>query len=396
MPLRVIQACIRFHPAPGGAETHVFEVSAGLIRRGHHVKVFTSDLYTETPFKRIPQSAIQNPKSEIPVRRFRGYTIGGEAHYVLMPAMAAALVRERPDVFHAHSYGYFQTGLGPLIRGLKGVPFVFTPHFHPEWSMWGGEKRRGLRRIYDRTVGRAVLKAADAIVGVSRHEMELLLPAGDPLWARVRLIPNGINIGEFTPPPDGARFRKAFGLEGVPLVLYAGRLASNKGLLDLVKAVPPVLREIPDARFVLAGEDQGMKEILEGECRSLDIGKHILFPGHISREMLLSAFAACDVFVLPSEYEAFGIVLLEAMAALKPVVATRVGGVPEVVEDGKTGILVEYADHSSLAAAILRLLKDDGLRQEMGRRGRARAEERFTWEKVVDALESVYKEVVRG
>ena len=111
-------------------------------------------------------------------------------------------------------------------------------------------------------------------------------------------------------------------------------------------------------------------------------------------ELLLSAYPACDVFVLPSEYEAFGLVLLEAMSCEKPCVATNVGGVPEVVEDGKTGLLVEYGNPVALASAIIKLLGDEEKRRSMGMAGRKRVIENFTWPKIVDKIEGVYRELV--
>ena len=381
--------CIRYPPAPGGAETHVYSISKELRRRGHELKVFTSDLYKEIPFVRLEHYGSEH--EGIPVKRFKTYSLGGELHYVFFPALIPSLLKEECDIMHAHSYGYFHVNLSAFIKGLRKIPFVLTPHFHPEWSMWGGEKRRRIRRIYDRVIAKHVLDSADAIIGVSRHEIELLKTIEFD-ESKVRIIPNGIEFSRFDPIPDASPFREKFNIDG-QMILFTGRLATNKGLQILVKAMPDVLKEFPDTTFVLVGEDQGMKNRLKRIAEDLGVEKKLVFAGHITDENLfLSAYSACDVFVLPSEYEAFGIVLLEAMACQKPCIGTDVGGIPEVIVDGKSGIIVDYGDVHALANAITELLSDARKRDAFGRFGRERVKEKFTWAKVVEQIEDVYNE----
>jgi glycosyltransferase involved in cell wall biosynthesis len=179
------------------------------------------------------------------------------------------------------------------------------------------------------------------------------------------------------------------------MILYVGRLASNKGLLNLIESVPKVLSQFPKTTFVLVGEDEGLRDKLVNRAAELGISDSVIFTGHITdNDLFMSAFTACDVFVLPSEYEAFGLVLLEAGACKKPCVATKVGGVPEVIEDGKTGLLVDYDDVASLANAITLLLEDESKRKQMGKAARESVRNKFTWTKVVDQLEKVYTEVL--
>ncbi|MDG6220441.1 MAG: glycosyltransferase family 4 protein, partial [Candidatus Thermoplasmatota archaeon] len=347
--MKVLQMCVRFPPAPGGAENHVHEISKELKARGESVKVFTSDLYTEMPLKKLdaPYTRVDG----ISVKRFPTFSMPGDMHYVIMKGMLGAAIRSKPDIMHAHSYGYYQMNVAAAAKKLKGTPLVLTTHYHPEWSMWGGDKRKQLRKIYDRFLSRTVLNSADVIIGVSRHEMELMSRLGFDT-SKVRVIPNGIVFSRFDPIPDGSLFRKEYGVEG-RMVLYTGRLASNKGLHVLIRSAPQVLKEYPDTTFVIGGEDFGIKNQLISQARKLGIEKNIIFTGHIKdEEMFRSAYAACDAYVLPSEFEAFGIVLLEAMACEKPCIGTRVGGVPEVIEDGKTGFLVEYEDSKALSEKL--------------------------------------------
>jgi glycosyltransferase involved in cell wall biosynthesis len=387
----ILQLCIRFPPGPGGAENHVYHISKELIVRGHNLKVFTSDLYTEVPFVRMknPEPVYQG----VPVKRFKGHSLGGEMHYIFIPSMLKALLKEKTDIIHTHSYGYFQTNLGAIAKWMKGRTLLITPHFHPWWSMWGGAKRKKLRKVYDGIFSKSVLNAADMIIGVSKHEMKLMKEAGFK-GENIKIIPNGIDFTGYDPIPNGEMFRKKYGISG-RMILYTGRLASNKGLMHLIEGVLPILSEIRDVKFVLVGEDEGQRKLLEERAKELGIQDKVIFTGHITDdELFRSAYSACDVFVLPSEYEAFGIVLLEAMACEKPCVATRVGGVPEVVLEGKTGLLVDYGNSTQLAKAIIELLGDEKRSRDMGRKGRIRVKEHFTWPKIAGQLEGVYKEVV--
>lgn len=389
--MRVLLTAVRYPPAPGGAETHVHALATGLQARGHDVRVVTSDLAQEVPFRRDP--SLPTVVDGIPVTRLPAWSPGGEAHYVFIRRILRELTREasRADVLHAHSYGYHQTWAAALASKLTSTPFVFTPHFHPPWSMEGGPRRSALRTIYDRTLGPFTLRSADAILGVSEAEMALLEPLSLPR-DRVRIVGNGIHLERFTGPNDAAGFRDRVGASG-PLILYAGRLASNKGLLHLVRALPAIVEAHPDAVVALVGADQDQGAALRREAESLGVAQSLRFVGHVDEAILTAAFHAADVFVLPSEYEAFGIVLLEAMACGTPVVAARRGGMPEVLDGGRAGILVDHGDPAGLGAAVNRLLADPALARELGEEGRAHVGARFTWDAVVDRVEAAYHDV---
>lgn len=401
--MKVLQLCTRFPPAPGGVETHVLEISKRMRAAGHDVVVFTSDLYSETPMVRLGDPA--DRVDGVPVRRFRAYTPGGEAHYLLYPAMKMAVMQADADVVHAHSYGYFQTNLLPFVRKMRRIPTVLTAHFHPEWSTWGGPRRRALRKVYDSTMGKMVLNEADVVISHTQEEVGLMKEVGlDTSGGRVRIVPAGIDFSRYEQVPDGAPFRKAFSIpQNEAIVLFCGRLAVNKGLSVLVEAAPSVIRHFPDTRFVLVGQDMGVQDGLEKRLDRLGICDRFLFTGHIKDEALFrSAYGACEVFVLPSEYEAFGLVLLEAMASGKPCVATNVGGMPEVLgapappkglHQARCGMLTDYQDAGQLSGAIEKLLADEKLRDAMGASGRERVRKEFNWDNVTARILGIYGEL---
>jgi glycosyltransferase involved in cell wall biosynthesis len=383
--MRVAFASVRFPPAPGGAETHVHALATGLARRGHDVVVHTSDLFTEYPFERRELPA---EVDGVRVVRHRARRLANA--WTVMPDLPRALREEKADVLHAHSYGYYHTDAAARAARRNGTPFVFTPHFHPPWSMEGGAGRRALRAVFDPTLGQGVVNAAARIVGVSSGEMAVMQRHLRIPGDRVRIIPNGFDAAGFSPTPPAAPFRAALQLaDRERIVLFAGRLASNKGLPQLVAAFDRIRAKHRDARLVLAGQDQGWRAKLEAT------GVPMTFTGHVDDATYRSALSAASLLVLPSEWEAFGIVLAEAMACGTPVVATRVGGAPDVVQDGVTGRLVEYGDVDALAAAMDALLSDDAQRARMGAAGKARAFAEYAWDAVVARTEALYREVAR-
>ena len=188
----------------------------------------------------------------------------------------------------------------------------------------------------------------------------------------------------------GADFRKEYGLPAeAPLLGTVGRLSKQKGHYVLIKAMARVCRELPQARLLIIGhDDQGLRDDLLARIREEGLDGKVILGGF--RDEIPDIMASLDLFCLPSLWEGFGMVLIEAMAESKPIVASRVGSIPEVVEDGKTGLLVPPGDDKALAGALLQVLRDRETAAAMGRAGRARLEERFTRRAMAEATERVY------
>jgi glycosyltransferase involved in cell wall biosynthesis len=175
--------------------------------------------------------------------------------------------------------------------------------------------------------------------------------------------------------------------KGAPLVGNIAALAAHKGQKHLVAAAAKVVREIPDARFLIIGEGE-LREPLEKQVKDLGLGHHLVLGGFRADAVgLLKSF---DVFAMSSVTEGLGSVILEAMSCRRAVVATRAGGIPEVVVDGETGLLVPPADDAALAQGIVRLLRDATLRARLGAAGRARVEAEFSVASMVEKTLGVY------
>ena len=385
--MKILQGCVRYPPAPGGAETVVKAYSEGLRDLGHDVEVITTDLYTETPFvkKEMPSEV-----NGINVTRHKAYTVSGEAHYVLAPGMVQSFLSKKADIIHTHSYGYFQNHAGWIRERFQSTPWVITPHFHPSWSMWGGAKRKTLREFYDTVIGKGTMESADLITCVSKHERDMLVSEIGISEDNIKIIYNGINWNDWQILPDKNIFRKQYPDISDKFVLFAGRLATNKGLTDLISAMDLVNQKSVD--LVITGADMGLGKQLEKEALEKGVRMHRL--GHIDDETYRSVLAAAEMLVLPSEYEAFGIVLLEAAAAETAVIGTNVGGIPEAMSPGNNGLIVEYNDVDNLSKSIATLLDDAKLCKEMGKAGRVWAKN-FSWDSILKELEQEYSSIIR-
>ena len=385
--MKILQGCVRYPPAPGGAETVVKAYSEGLRDLGHDVEVVTTDLYTETPFVKKKMPSVVNG---IKVTRHKAYTVSGEAHYVLAPGMVQSFLSKSADIIHTHSYGYFQNHAGWIRERFQSTPWVITPHFHPSWSMWGGSKRKTLRDFYDTVLGKGTLEAADLITCVSKHEKDMLVSEIGLKEDNIKIIYNGINWEDWSSVPNKEVFRKQYPNVSEKFVLFAGRLATNKGLSDLISAMQLIDKKSVD--LVITGADMGLGKQLEKEASDKGVKMHRL--GHIDDETYRSVLSAAEMLVLPSEYEAFGIVLLEAAAAKTAVIGTNVGGIPEAMSPGKNGLIVEYNDVNNLAKSIAILLEDEKMSDEMGNLGREWAKN-FSWESIVKEIENEYRLIIR-
>lgn len=374
--MRVLQLTQRFPPALGGVETHVMNLASRLTTAGLSVDIFATDLRTDIPFARFPSP----PPSPLPVRRFRAVRLAQLPHALgnASLGMVPAVVRGKWDVVHAHGYGYFPSFLGASARALGRTALVLTPHSDPG-------RRTRTKRLFDRVAPTLTLRRADRVIALTPREARYLQGLGVE-EDRIAVIPNGVDTVAFSAHRDAEAKPRAS-------ILFVGRCyPSQKGLEVLVRSLP-LLEARPRPHVRIVGEDWGGRSVVRAMASRLGVQDCVTLAGPVSSRELVSEYARADVFVLPSLFESFPIVLLEAMAAGLPVVATRVGGVPDVVVEGETGLLVPPADPEALAHAMDRLLEDDSLRATLGRAGRERSR-LYSWERIAAMTRGVYEAVV--
>jgi len=240
----------------------------------------------------------------------------------------------------------------------------------------------------DGLVDKALCAAATRVIATSRAVARRFPWAG----AKVRVVPNGVDLKRFAPRPPSAALRASLNVPAsAPIALSIGRHVPEKGYRHLVDAALLLERVRAGVHWVLVGDGELSPE-LQTQARRLGLAGSLHFAGW--RDDVGDVLALADVFVLPSESEGFGRVLVEAMAMARPIVATAVGGIPEIVVAGQTGLLVPPADPVALAGAVRALLDDPARAARLGTAGRARAESTFSLGAHVDGVERVYDEVL--
>ena len=249
------------------------------------------------------------------------------------------------------------------------------------------------RRYEDRRHLRDLTPHMDQLIAVSRA-IEHKLVDEERVQTPVRLIYNGVDLSRYDHQEACCTLPTEYGMEpGSQIVGVVARLEPEKGHPTLLEAWPLVLRAVPDAYLLIVGEGS-RREALEGQARDLRIAHRVVFTGR--RDDIPAVTAALDVAVLPSYREAQGLSILEAMALSRPVVASNVGGIPEMITDGVTGLLVPPHDVPALAGAITRLLRDHPYADTLARAGHDLVHDRFCIELMVTAVQTIYDEGARS
>jgi glycosyltransferase involved in cell wall biosynthesis len=371
--LRVVLVSDYFKPHfGGGVERVVEELAHNLVNFGHEVRVLTfnpdgwpaQEKLDGIEIVRIPALNLQ------PILGFPA---------ALNAGIGLRRYLEDADIIHVHNIFFMLSLLTVLSR--PGAPIVTTMHVGSLANLPGFTGAIG--RLYERTLGASVLRRSRAITAVSSavadHGARLCpeLP--------VQVIPNTVDVERFRPPVE------TNGSQGKnQTILFLGRFARNKGPQYLVEAIPRVLSEIPEASFDFIG-DGPLRDSLAKRMAELGLNGKARIRGKVPE--VVPVLQGAGVVVRPSLTEGMPLAVMEAMACGRPVLASRVGGTPDLIHDGETGILFEPGDVDALIAGLIHLLEDGQRAARMGRRAREWAEGRMTWETVSRAYEQLYEEV---
>jgi len=231
---------------------------------------------------------------------------------------------------------------------------------------------------------------ADLIVTVSKYSSRKATQFYGIDQTKTRVVPNGVDPKKFRPFNGLENIKRQIGIEGKLCVLFVGRLIPRKGLPYLIEAASNITKQIDETAFVIVG-DGPLRKHLMSYAERLNLSEKFAFLGDVNENILPSLYNCADVFVLPSIQEGQGIALLEAQATAKPVVAFNVGGVPEAILEGQTGLLTK-PDSLELSNALLKLLSDRSLRERMGGKGRDFVVDHFSWDICARRMMQVYRE----
>lgn len=354
-----------------GTEIATYNIAKHLAKRGHEVHVITS-LDEGLPKESIEQSFYVH-RIKIPQMRFLGII-------VFWLKALPLLKRLKPDMVHGQSTTMGIVGF--LAKKLLKKPYTVYARGSEVYLPW----------LFKTPISKLVLRRADVVIALTedmKTEMQ-------KIYSRdVAVIPNGIDLESYEDLPTKEASRQRLALNNNDkIILFVGTLRPVKGLKYLIQAMNIIRQKDTKARLMLIGYGEE-RQSLEGLVKELDLGDRVTFVGKVPNEKVPEYMSASDVFVLPSVSEGFPVVILEAMASGLPIVATKVGGLPEIVKDGESGFLVEPSNPEQLADRVLTLLKNEDSRQRMIMNNRNKVQQ-YSWENTVGQLEAIYSRVVKG
>ena len=236
-----------------------------------------------------------------------------------------------------------------------------------------------------------MLERSDRIIAVSEFTKREILQSYNLKANKIEVIYNGVDVTKFKPTENKDEAKRKLGLSKNPIILYVGRLYSRKGLPTLLKATSLIARKLSNVKLVISGKALfGEKRKLSFLAKKLGVERNVHFFGYFPDEKLPKLYQAADVFAFPSLYENLPFALLEALSSGLPAVSTRIGGIPEIIQEGKNGFLIDPLDFNSLAEKIMYVLENPKLAFEIGLMARETVKRRFNLEKTAEQVLKVY------
>ena len=376
-----------FHPMIGGVESYVRGVGGELVKLGYEIDVYTPDSVLGVKIERKEEIMEGMRIHRLPVSVDLSYRLK------LWPSLVGAISARGHDLVHVYSHDTYALFAGIAVR-RGGTPLLVTTYGPFQTHSTYGFLKARLLGAYDATMTPSIFKMCDRVL-VRYPEIAAWVSSFGIPNERISLEPSGIPPG-YLDAKDGVDAREKLFGEG-PALLYLGRIAPQKGVQFAVQAMSIVKKRFPTARLALVGPDYvGYSHFLRQRIDELGLGENVTLNEPVTdQEEESEILGACDVFLMPSSFEGFSQAVMKGMARSKPVVVTRVGGLPYEVGYGECGVLSEFGDATSLANGILTLLQSRELAETMGRNGRKRAEE-FTLDRLAVKLSSVYNAVMAG
>jgi glycogen(starch) synthase len=380
-PLRIVIFASAYAPAIGGVEELTHHLASHLVATGDEVEVWTNRHPAELP-ARETIDGIHVRRFDLPLPRARPADAARAASRALtsVRGMRRRLRARDADVIHVQCFssnGIYSTALShwsrvPLVVSLQGETLMDDNDVYDHSVLLRSGLRMGLRRA------RAVTACSQFALDDASARFGLAPGVG-------LVVPNGV---ETTDAPREVDAQLPFDR----FVFAVGRAVEKKGFDLLVRSFAQIAERHPDVGLVIGG-DGAARPGLISLARELGIADHVHLPGRLSREQVASTMRKAELFVLPSRVEPFGIVVLEALHAGRPVVVSSRGGAPEIVRDEREGLVVDPFDTEALGAAIGRLLEDRALAERLAQAGRARAEE-YSWSAITQRYREIYRSVI--
>jgi len=373
-----------FPPHKGGIEQVSYEQSKRLTESGYQIDVLTSKF----------EGRNTNPIKGIKIHHYPSLNVAKRfgVPYPIISFKAYKTFTQlikKCDLVHAHGHVYMSSYMAGMVAKKYKKPFIVTQHntFIDYQSLLNI-----IEQLNDFIIGKSVLKHANKVITVSKETMKYVLKLGADK-TKTSVIYNGVDIDYFRP-VNKRKSREKLGLpKNRKIILSVRRLVYKNGLDTLIESVPLLTRDHPDLLFLVAGKGPSRK-LIEDRIKELGIDNNVKLTGFVPDRLLPVYYDAADYFILPSASgEGLPLVLLEAMACGLPVIATTVGGTPEIIKHMKNGVLVPPRNPEAMAEALSKLLSE-GLGPALGEEARRIVENRLTWEENIRQLQDIYKKFI--
>jgi len=369
----------------GGISRHCFGLARALSKRGCEVHVVTLGFPDAPSSERVENVNVHRVLPEVGTTGFLSWVL------LFNNSMSSYVTKLRKqigfDVVHSHDWLTIPSGLA--VSAILERPLVITFHSTESGRSLGSFTAESFTIEGIESSG---IEGASRLVVASRSMMEEVCGRFKTPQEKVRVIPNAFDLQAPRPSVDVTKIREQLGISPSDrVVLCVGRLTPQKGVEFLIQAAPEILKQHPDARFVIVG-DGWARASLQGTAKSLGVDNRTVFTGFVPEDVLSSLFSMCAALVVPSVYEPFGIVALEGMAGGSPLIVSQTGGLAEVVEHEKTGLWVYPRNPKSIAWGVDRILSNPELSKQLVENARAALTTRFTWDAVAVNTIGVYEE----
>ena len=373
-----------FAPIAGGNAVAPYILARFLTKKGHNLKIFTTDIHRNS-------SRFQSEADLAIVESHCKLNMSG---LLYSPTMKEKLddCADEMQVFHLHAFRTYQNIIARKFARKHKIPYILQSH--------GSIPRMGKKSIkwfYDSAFGYNILKQASKVIALTQAEAQQCKKMGVQ-ENKIEIIPNGVDLTEFEKSVPHGVFRKKNGItEDKKIILFLGRLHAIKGIDVLIKAFVQLIhdREANDIVLVIAGPDDGYLTTIRSLVSQFNLQNKVVLVGPLYGKEKIEAYVDADIFVLPSIYETFPNVVLENYACSKPVIASNVESMKDIILHGKTGLLFQTCNAKELAEKITFMLTNPKTAKEMGLRAHKFAEEKFAIQKIGNSFEAVYEEVLQ-
>lgn len=384
--MKILQVIPFLSPKFGGTVTVISQLSKELAQRGHDVTILTSDHgFDEIHVKEIEGLGVR----VVPLKTLLNFGL-----FIYTPSIKQWLKDNGEDfeIIHMHNFRAYQNNCVFKHAKDNNIPYILQAH----GSVLPVFQKEYLKKFYDLVWGYAILSNASKNIAVSKTERDQYIKMHIP-ESSIEIVPNGIDIPEFSHLPEQGQFRKKYGISPEEkIILYLGRLHKSKGIDYLVDGASSLIGTGSRKKLVIVGSDEGFLESLKDQIERLQISENVIITGALYQTEKLEALVDADVLVYPGPIEIFGLVPFEAIMCGTPVIVSRGCGGGEMIEEAGCGYLVKYGDTDELKERIETLLRDPGEAEAMVRNGQAYIKGHLQWQTLGSTFLKIYEDCIRN